>query len=245
MPSLPEQLHALARAIVADEAPAPAEAAFGRERLAVYRHAYRARLEEALRVNYPALATVLGDEGFSRVAAAHAARRPPAHYSIRWHGADLFADLPPGPLAELARMDWALGEAFDAADADAVDPGSLARHPPGEWAGLAFALHPSVRVLMMGWAVEPLWEAARKSPQGPFAQPASDRHALVAWRLAREAHWRVATQEEGRALCALGRLGTLEAVCGGESEDDAARIGEWFAGWVQGGLLVRRGEAPR
>lgn len=240
MPSLREQYDRLHGAIVAEAAPAEAEAAFGRERLAVYRHAYRARLEEALRVNYPALAATLGEEAFGRVAAAHARRRPPSHYSIRWHGVDLPADLPAGPLAELARMDWALGEAFDAADAAPLDREALARVAPEEWPRVPLALHPAARVLMLEFAVEPLWQAARRGAVAPCAAAPARRHALIVWRKAREVQWRAAARGEGEALLALGRAGTLEAACEGATEAKARRIGERFALWVDAGILVRR-----
>jgi len=70
--TLQAQQQALARAISgADTADTAAAALLLRPlraqppRLAVYRHAWRARLTEALRSNYSVLHAVLGDDGFA------------------------------------------------------------------------------------------------------------------------------------------------------------------------------------
>ncbi|WP_163367521.1 HvfC/BufC N-terminal domain-containing protein, partial [Klebsiella aerogenes] len=81
--------------------------------LQVYRHAYRARLAEALADNYTVLARALGDEAFDALAQAYLAAHPSRHPSIRWFGAalaDFMAvagdELVPHPgLVDLARMD--------------------------------------------------------------------------------------------------------------------------------------------
>lgn len=202
--------------------------------IAVYRNAYRARLAGALRLNYPAVAALLGVEAFADLANRYAEIHPPAHFSIRWHGQALPRLLEPGPLTELAQMDWALGLAFDAADARAADETLLAAHPVSAWAEMAFALHPAVSVLAFEWAVEPQWDAIRDGREIPEAT--LHRHALMAWRQGLETRWRIATAEEGAALRLLASLGTLQGVC--DHMEDAQRVGEWFARWIHDGLLV-------
>lgn len=245
MPSLRDQQGVLQAAILAVEENAPILSRSRSPRLAIYRHGYRARLAGALRMNYPVLARVLGEDAFERMAGDYARASPSRRFSIRWHGADLHRFLPDAPLADLARMEWALGTAFDAADVTAADADLLARIPVAEWPGLRLGLHPSVSVLSMAWAVEGQWEAMREA--GALAVPAAPEahaHTLLAWRRDLQAQWRIASVAEGAALLALGARGTLQEACEAFREDDALAVGTWFAGWIHEGLLVALDGAP-
>lgn len=243
MPSLLDQQRALQAAILAPEECAPVLDHSFSPRLAIYRHAYRARLAGALRLNHPMLAKLIGPQAFDRIAQDYAQAHPSRDFSIRWHGADLGAMLPDGPRADLARMEWALATAFDAADAPALDKDGLARVPVDEWPELLIALHPSLQVVSMGWGVEAQWEALRDEIALP-PQPDANAHALLAWRRQLEVRWRIASVEEGRALLALGARGTLQRACETLGEEDAAQVGTWFAAWVHDGMLVAV-EPPR
>ena len=239
MPSLRDQQGMLQAAILADEENAPILSRQHSPRLAIYRHAYRARLAGALALNYPVLARVLGDEAFQRLAGEYAHAWPSRHFSIRWHGVELHRFLADPALADLARMEWALGAAFDATDAAPLDAGFLAQFPVAEWPGLRLALHPSVSVLPMRWAIEAQWQAMREDDVCAVpAAPQAHVHTLLAWRKDLQAHWRIASVAEGSALLALGARGTLQETCEALGEDDAADVGAWFAGWIHEGMLV-------
>src|SRR5512146_56405 len=72
MRSLLEAQRAMQRAILADDSDAPPIAQEAPPRIGIYRYAYRARLANALRANYPALARMMGDEAFRTLAAGYA-----------------------------------------------------------------------------------------------------------------------------------------------------------------------------
>ena len=235
MSSLREYQRELQAAILVEDVPA---APSPEQQLAIYRHAYRARLAGVLRQNYPVLAQQLGNDEFARVAGEYARTRPSHHFSIRWHGAELSHSLSSVPMQELARMEWALGMAFDAADREPLDVQALADVTVDDWAQLPLALHPSVNVLDIQWAIEPLWESVRSSGAPVSAAPEAHVHTLFVWRKDLQAHWRIATVEEGRALRALGLYGTLGAACEAIGEQSATAVGEWFAGWVREQMLV-------
>jgi len=238
MPSLRDQQAMLQGAILAPEENAPILSRLHSPRLAIYRHGYRARLAGALRLNYPALAGVMGGEAFEAIAGEYARAFPSRAFSIRWHGAELHRFLDDPALADLARMEWALGTAFDAADCAALDGEFLARIAVAEWPGLRMRLHPAVSVLQMAWAVETQWQAMREEPAGAAAGAAAHDHALLVWRKDLQAHWRIASLAEGRALLALGARGTLQETCETLGEEEAVAIGAWFASWVHEGLLA-------
>ena len=199
----------------------------------VYRHAYGARLAGALASNYPVLAQRCGGPEFASLARKYIARYPSSHYNIRWYGAYLWRLLG-GSHANLARMEWALGLAFDARNEAPLTPSRLNDFPVEAWADLQIALHPSTHVLYMSWSAEKLWQG--------IAEPQPHIHDLFVWRKDLQAQWRVAGEDEALALRALRRYGTLQGACEVLTEGAAAQVGAWFAGWVQEEMLVLRGQ---
>ncbi|RFO98203.1 DUF2063 domain-containing protein [Rhodoferax lacus] len=162
----------------------------------VYRNAYRARLRAALRDNFEVLPLVMGDEAFDALANAYIEAHPSAHYSLRWFGHQLcsfmraneaLVDHP--ALVDLARMEWALRQAFDAGTAATLTAAELAAVPAADWADLCFALHPSVQLLELQWAIGPIWHAL-KSGQTELDPPAALNHHLLVWRQGMNTQWK-------------------------------------------------------
>ena len=229
--------------------PAGSAAAIG-----VYRHAYSARLVGALRDNFEILARALGDAGFDALATAYITAQPSRQPSIRWFGDQLIAFmdqrlaaddglLPHPALADLARMDWALRGAFDAADAPVITRDALAALPPDDWPGLRLLLHPSVRQVGLQWAVEGAWHALRAAADGTagaandgdvsdgdvsdgdasdggaddsdpaLPAPAEHAHALLVWRQGLETRWRSLAAPEAAWLQAVADGASFAALC--------------------------------
>lgn len=220
-------------------------------RLGVYRHAYRARLAEALRHNHPTLHRALGDEGFDALARAYLAAQPSPHRSIRWFGdglADFIAaqgapQAPHPALIDLARMDWALGRAFDAADAPPLDAATLAATPAEAWGALRLQAHPSVQRLALAWGVEPLWRHLQARPDAPAPEPPAQEHALLLWRHGLQTHWRTLAPAEDALLRGLLDGTSLAALCelaaAAEPDGAAARVAATLQRWVADGLVCR------
>ena len=112
-----------------DDQPAPPGllSARGVAQFGVYRNAYRARLRGALRDNFEVLPLVMGDDSFDALANAYIDAHPSRHYSLRWFGHELIAfmaaheSLVDHPaMTDLARLEWALRGAFDAASATSI-----------------------------------------------------------------------------------------------------------------------------
>lgn len=226
--------------------------------LAVYRHAYRARLVAALADNYTVLARALGDAGFAALGHAYLAARPSQRPSIRWFGdalagfmAEAGAALVPHPaLVDVARMDWALRSAFDAADAAPLDPATLAALSPDDWAGLVLRLQPGVQRVMLAHAIEPAWRVLREwepdsgAAQPELPEPAAHAHTLLAWRQQGETRWRSLQPLEAALLNAVATGLPFALLC----ERAAAELGDAGAaapavvgalqGWLADGLLA-------
>lgn len=221
-------------------------------RIDVYQHAYRARLIEALRSNFPVLHRVLGDDDFGELALDYLREHPSRHPSIRWFGdalpewlADRADSLPHPSLADLAAMEWAIGTSFDAADTPTIRFDLLAALTPAQWIEQAFLAHPSVRLVPLTWAVEPAWQALTQDETAETGEPEPLRHTLLVWRQDLDTQWRSLSDEEADALTGLVGGCTFAELCAraaGRLGDDAPA---WVAGalrrWVDDGLLAQAG----
>jgi hypothetical protein len=231
----------------------------GPPRVGVYRHAYRARLTEALADNFEILARAMGDEAFAALADAFITAHPSGHPSIRWFGhrlADFMAasghadeGLVPHPaFIDLARMDWALRAAFDAADAPTVGREALAGLAPEDFAAMKLAAHPSVQQVRLDWAIEAAWRALREHDPDSGAEPElpapqEDPHTLLAWRHGLETVWRSVEPVETALLQGLAAGETFAELCerAAAIEDDAMepaqRAASTLAQWLDEGLI--------
>jgi len=248
-------------AAVVDGAPAAglfaAAPGGGAPRLDAYRHAYPARLAAALRDNHDILARALGDAAFDALAKAYIAAIPPCRPSIRWYGdrlAEVMGDacdagngvVPHPALVDLARMDAALRDAFDAADAAPLPASALAAVPPARWPALRLRLHPSVRRVALHWAVEPAWQALRDAgvaePRVPEPQPLA--HTLLVWRQGLDTRWRSLPAIEAGALQdladgrSLGELGERVAAAIGDADTAAPQVATLLQQWLADGLIA-------
>lgn len=243
MNTLVEQQRALHRAIVTagDEADAGVQG-----RLGVYRHAYVARLIAALRENFGCLPLVMGDETFDALARGYVAAHPSRHPSIRWFGDRLIEfmsahdELVPHPaLVDLARMEWALRAAFDAADATPIDASALATIAADGWPALVFTPLPSVQALPMQWAVEPVWRALRDAAPGeepPLPEPLPHDHVLLVWRAGFENRWRVVEGLDAQLLQAMLAGHSFADLCALAGTPEVA-VGA-LQSWLADGLLA-------
>lgn len=226
--------HRFQAALLQEQQPAPGLLGpSGEAHFAIYLNAYRARLRGALRENYEVLPLVMGDEAFDALANAYIDAKPSGHYSLRWFGhqlSDFMAaqdDLVPhSAMLDVARMEWALRNAFDAAPADALAPDVLACVQAQDWPALRFGLHPSVQLLEMQWAIGPVWHAL-KAEQEDVPPPEALAHHLLVWRQSLHTQWKslnVAETSFVQSLQAGHSFGEIcEALAEVVGDDNAAR----------------------
>lgn len=220
--------------------------------LGVYRHAYRARLVAALRDNFGVLPRAMGDAAFEALAAAYIDRHPSREPSIRWFG-DRLADfmrehddvVPHPAFIDLARMEWALRGAFDAADAPLLTRDALATLPAEAWPTLVLRLHPSVQRLQLDWAVEPAWKALQDDADEPeLAEPQPSPHTLLVWRPVLDTRWRSAESAlEAVLLDAVAHGEPFSVLCERAAqavgaEAAAPRVITALQQWLAEGLLA-------
>lgn len=218
-------------------------------RIDIYRNAYRARLAAALKENFSVLHRVLGDDAFRELAEIFIAARPSREPSIRWFGAELpdflsqHPDLAPHPaLGDLSRMEWALSTAFDAADAALLEVSSLLAVTPTDWPTLRFTAHPSLQLVPLSWAVEPLWSTLSVDENAATEPPEPLAHHLLVWRGGAQTHWRSVADIEAKLLaaCIAGRpfAELCELAADAVDERAATEVAGYLRAWVEAGLLA-------
>lgn len=192
-PSLRDVQRAIARSLLdRDDAPASAFiAADGlapARRLALYRNTFEASCAHALRLAFPAVHRLVGDDFFAAAATTFAHAEPPRSAWLDAYGASFpafLATFRPAAslayLADVARLEWAVNRALHAPDVAALDVTRLAALPEVDHARVRFVAHPSVSVLESAHPVEAIWRAVLARDDAALA--AIDPGAGGAWLL--------------------------------------------------------------
>jgi hypothetical protein len=219
--------------------------------LEVYRDGYALRLIEVLTNDYPGLLAMAGPADFDCMARAYIAAHPSRHPSVRWFGkhlADFLAGTPPFnatmAAAEMARFEWALGDAFDSPDATPIGAGELIALPAEAWETLAFAALPSLRLLSFEFEVPPAWQRRDEQEPGNLeVERAAGPVPWVIWRPQFTSHFRSMEPDEAAMLATLveGRSfpELCEEVAPHVGEDQAAaRAAGLLRAWVEEGMIA-------
>lgn len=225
-------------------------------RLEIYANAYFQRIHDVLERDFPTLARALGSAGFHDLVTAYLCVHPPRRPSLRHAGADLPAFLAADGVAmpfrgrwpfaaDLARLEWALGCAFDAPDRAPLAREELETLAPECWAALGLALHPSARCFAVGWNVAALREAFEADDDASaLPPPAPDDATLLVWRCRESVRFRPLDAVEAGLVGRIASGATFGALCEAIAEqrgpDEAARhAAVRLAAWIDAELLVR------
>ena len=213
----------------------------------VYRYAYAARLVEVLQANFEQTWALLGDEGFDAAARGYIAAAPSRHRNARWFGdgfADFLyqyhADMP--AVGDVARLDWAIATAFDAADAEIVAVDAMAMIHPQQWPGLTFRLHPSVQSIAVTTAAAQAYEAL-DGGQPPGDLTSGEPHRVLVWRDGTTVRYRPLPSEEAAGLAAVSAGEPFAPVCEAVAEivgqeAGGLRAAEMLRFWLESDMIT-------
>lgn len=190
-------------------------------RLDIYHSAYYMRLKEVLDSDYPILAGLLGEKKFAELARAYINHYPSRFRSIRFFGEKLatfllmqdssFAEKP--WLSEVAKLEWALTNAFDAPNETAVTIDDIAKVPPKKWPYLCFKLHGTCELLTMEWNSGQLlnaWKVEKKRKK-----PRKTNEVWLVWRKDYEVQFTQLSQDELFVISAFKSGQNFSEVCEG------------------------------
>lgn len=218
--------------------------------LNVYQHAYSARLTEFLQSDYEKLYEYLGHDSFAAVAEKYAYEVPSNNPNGRWFGTkfpEYLAKTPPcdeQPQAvELAELERALNDMFDAAEEPILKIEQLANVAAEDWGGLVFQLQPATCLLKFKTNAVEIWSALHKGETPPQPNESGEPIYVLCYRQDRMSKFRILQEEEAILWNEAGKGTTFAGLCeigatyGGE-EEAPVRVATYLNGWIQTGLLV-------
>lgn len=222
------------------------------QRLAIYADAYLARMVEALENDFPAVARLLGPGRFRSMCREYLERFPSRSRSLNPLGRRLPEILSDRPAArDLARVEAAMSEVFDAEAAEPLRPSDFSKIAPGKLAGARPAFVPAFRLLELDHDVNPYIDAVKRAqPQAPRLKRARSWTAVYRKEfqvcrldLQAPAHAALSALHRGRtvsqAVAAAARLWT------GTPEGLQSQIRRWFGEWVSEGFFHVRSASRR
>lgn len=196
-----------------------------RARFNVYRNTVAASLVAALREGFPVVDRLVGAEFFDAMAAAFVRVSPPDSPLLFRYGAafpDWIERFPPAAtvpyLADIARLELALREAYHAADATPIDPARLSTLSPSQLLAARPRLAPAVRLVPSRFPIVAIWRANRS----PGAQmPGTDARGALVTRPGFDPAVDAVTAPEAACLAALLGGACLEAAFDAAAARDA------------------------
>jgi hypothetical protein len=218
--------------------------------LDVYRDGYVLRLIEVLGTDYPGVLAMTGAADFDHMARAYIGAHPSHCPSVRWFGRHLAGFLGSTPpydtspaTAEMARFEWAMGEAFDSANEAPVSAGAIMSVPPEAWETISFVPLPSLRRMTFTFDVPPAWQ--RREEVGPGAlevAPLAEPAAWTVWRPELMTNFRSLEPDEAVMLDAMIEGHPFPALCEAllpyiEEDQAPARAAGLLRSWVEEGMI--------
>lgn len=215
----------------------------------VYRYAYGSRLVEAMRNEHELLHGYLGDEIFDEMGQAYVAANPSQHPNLRWFSHALpdflkatapYSEHP--ELSELAALEKALNDAFDASEGPVTSLSDMSQFAPEIWNDLRFKAHPSVKRLDLATNASAIWLALKNDETPPDAAAPDEPSRLLIWRQDTTPMFRALSGEEAMmwdeatggipfgVLCSM--LATYD-----DPDGAAARGAGYLHGWITSGVL--------
>lgn len=218
--------------------------------LGVYRNAYVLRLIDVVASDHEHLKTYLGEEAFDEMARAYIAAHPSRHPNARWFGRALPGFLSTtGPycdhaqLGELAAIEGALNDAFDAPDAPILSLSDLTAIEAGEWPALVFTPHPSVRRLTLATNASEIWTALSQGETPPEPEMLARRQAAIVWRGTENPMLRAFAPDEDMMWCEAAKGARFLSLCElmavqGDPATAPQRAASHLSGWLGSGMLT-------
>jgi hypothetical protein len=223
------------------------------EQVEIYREQYWLRHTSSLLDDFPGLSGIIGQREWERLVEGYLLAHPPKHVSLRDLGARL-ADyvsaqhwLHPHELCvDMARLEWAYIECFDAGDDGRLEPARLSAIAPAAWASARLVTAQSLRLLHVRYPVAELRKQLKAStPEHELRYPEWAPQHLVIYREQRDIRFLAVSAPAFKLLESLEQGLSLVASAEQLLDEgllDAATLGQslqgWFEQWARLGWIV-------
>jgi hypothetical protein len=136
------------------------------DRLTIYRNTSRTALTSALRLNFPVVQRLVGEDFFTAAVDTFITREPPQTAWLDLYG-EGFPEFLLGfepvvaliYLPDVARLERAVGRALHASDAKSLEYSELLDIEPSDHGRVCFTPHPSVSLVFSPYPVDAIWRA--------------------------------------------------------------------------------------
>ena len=221
------------------------------DRLGIYAHMYWARLLEVLEEEYPTTRRVLGEAAFERAGRRFLHLHPSTHRTLSLLSAGfpafLARHLPAGRrkafAVDVARIERAMEDVFDAPQAQPLGAGDFAAIGGEQWQRVGLALVPAARLLRLSHPANDYMNALRTGRRPRVPRPRATW--VIVYRRDYRVHRQSLTREQYRLLAALAAGRPLAAAVAtalaGRRDDTtrlASQVGGWFREWSAAGLFA-------
>jgi hypothetical protein len=235
----------------------PSKALSSVERLELYAHMYYARLIEIMEVEYPTTRQILGAHEFAVACRRFIARNPSRSRTLNSMSSKfpdfLARHLPRGPrrglVADVARIERAMEDVFDAPRAEPMTAAQFAAIGADQWERVRLNVNPALRLLTLRYPVNDYMNAVRAGRKPRVPRPRTT--FAIVYRRGYQVFRRDQEPEQFKLLAALvsGRVlaAAVRASIGGRSGSAdrlAAKLGAWFREWAAAGIFTSKGDVP-
>lgn len=227
------------------------------EQLEIYRVQFWLRHTSSLLDDNPGVSGILGQAEWERLVESYFAKASPTSWTLRDLGqgfADHIASRPETPhqqlCVDMARLEWAYTEVFDAENAPALEASALAAIPPAAWETARMRFNPALRLLSLTYPVAALRRQLRDAQDEPDAAPVPiPERSPVKLVVYRSSSLNLKYSKLGDAAFRLLELlaqGTpLVPACEQTANEHPAeadqlqeQVGTWFQDWGARGWIV-------
>jgi hypothetical protein len=220
------------------------------ERVAIYQNMYLLRMEEALGSDYPGLKHFLGDDGFFSLVRDYVQVHPSRAFTLARLGDRLpdFVAVAPDVkrrdfCADLARLERAMSQAFDAPETKALTSEDIEDVAPEKWEDARLTPIAAFRLLALRYPASAYMDSLDDPQHRHPAARRSDTYVAVYRReysvyrhdLPRAGHDLLADLVGGRSL---GEAVHQALKRGGRRRPQADDLFRWFRQWVAGGVFA-------
>ena len=221
------------------------------EQLEIYREQFFLRHLDTLRDDFRSLAHLLGDEPFAQLARTYLEAHPPSSFTLRDLGQAMpqhLMETEPWSqdplLLDLALVEWAFVDAFDAPEAAPLDLATMQAIPEEAWPNVRLVLAPALQRLALAHRAHDYRLDVRSG--GRPERPAPEESYVVVYRGVEVLHVADVDADAYALLDELARGTPLGEACEAAAETSGAPLdtfqaglGAWFQRWTALGWISR------